>query len=205
MHRREGLQSHRHLRVGGGDQEDRQHADVGQQVDGEGARRRRGLGRVDRHGGAQDATAEPAGQRDAALQHDQRSFARSRNKVAMHGLVRQFVLRQHEGRIPQRARGEHGVAGPDLPVEARQRLLESRVRQLLRQSQAAVGRPVEPGDNLVKEDAEFGIYAPLDVALSAFGLTLLFERQRGEHGKRCGEQQAQTQGAARHGSPAAMR
>jgi hypothetical protein len=109
----------------------------------------------------------------------------------MHGLVRQFVRRQREPRVPERARTEHGVVGPDLPVEARQRLLEARIREFPRQHEAAVGRTVEAGDDLVEEDGELGIDAPLDMALEQQHKAEGGKRQRGEHRHSRREQQAQ--------------
>jgi hypothetical protein len=100
----------------------------------------------------------------------------------MHGLARQSVRRQRKPCVPERARSEHGVVGPDLPVEARQRLLEARVRELPRQHEATVGRTVEAGDDLVEEDGELGIDAPLDMAFEQQRKAEGGKRQRGEHG-----------------------
>src|SRR5690606_2967807 len=116
-------------------------------------------------------------QSEAALQSEKLCSSWSDDPMPMNNAVGQLVPWQRKIAIPQRPRPQDGISRLDLPIEPRERPIEARIREHIRNKQPSVRAAVQIGDDLIEVDGELALDAALDMPLEQEHETQRCERQ----------------------------
>src|SRR5690606_24208738 len=134
----ERAQSECDLRIGRRDENRRKDTEIRQQI---GSKRPGGccdFAGIDCDSSPNGHIAKARRQFETALQSEKLCPSRSDDPMPMNVAVGQFVSWQSKFAIPQRPRPQDGISRLDLPIEPRERPIEARIREHIRNKQPSV-------------------------------------------------------------------
>jgi hypothetical protein len=189
-----------HLRPKGPDEkqgdDDEKRREIGAEVTGQ-------FGKI-RHVACDDHPHRPAPKSGreyyTALDRKQRRAARPGNPMLVYSTLGQFVRRERQLKIPQRARARDNLVGllRHLPVEPRQRPVEPRITRLFRDGELAFGVAVDSADEIVEHYRQIGRHPPLDMPFEQQHQAEGGQAERDQYRHDPGEEQPQPQRAHTH-------